>query len=460
MIRHSTPAFLAVYLLLFIVCLGPLPFGSVLVPGRTALGLCALAAFVCALLTSDGSDGERGALLACLPVAAVGGLGLLQSLSWPRAVVAVLAPRLAEDWAQAARLLGEESARFALSQAPEVSRGAAFHWLAVAAAAAAATLTLRQRPQRRLVLGALLALAVFEVFYGTGVGTPGSGRIWGVEVGGDPNRLRGTFVNANHAALYLSLAVTTAFAGLWWSIRRARWERSIESRILLFAGPSLLFLLLFVGLAFTGSRGGLVAVVLALLLQALLMAAPQKQFTTGLAALAGIGVLGIGGVVWFGFEQGFGRLLATSGYEIAWGQRLLAWRAAWQLFTGAPWTGCGLGTFRQAFPAVQPADLEGTWSHAHNDPLEILVTTGLVGFLLLAAALALVTRQLWHRLNDGRRSEDHALALAGAGALAAALLHSLVDFGLTIPANAFTLAILLGMAITPPTRSKVSSREA
>ena len=455
MIRHSTPAFLAVYLLLFIVCLGPLPFGSVLVPARTALGLCALAAFVCALLAnSEGLGGQRETLLASLPVVAVGVWGLLQSLSWPRPLVATLTPGLAADWSQATRLLGDEAPHFALSLAPEVTRATALHWLAVAAAVAAASLAVRQRSQRRLLLGALLALAVFEVFYGAGIGTRGSSRIWGVEVGGDPDRLRGTFVNSNHAALYLSFAVTTAFAGLWWSIRRVRWERAIERQILLIAGPSLLFLLLFVGLAFTGSRGGLVAVVLALLVQALLMAAPKKQFTTGLAAVAGIGVLGIGGVVWFGFEQGFGRLLSTSGYEIAWGQRLLAWRATWQLFLEVPWTGCGLGTFRQAFPAVQPADLEGTWSHAHNDPLEILVTTGLVGFLLLLAALVLVARQLWQRLTDARRSEDHALALAGAGALTTALFHSLVDFGLTIPANAFTLAILIGMAITPPLRSR------
>ena len=39
-----------------------------------------------------------------------------------------------------------------------------------------------------------------------------------------------------------------------------------------------------------------------------------------------------------------------------------------------------------------------------------------------------------------------AAGLCGLGAVTGALLHSFVDFGLTIPANAFSLAIICGLA--------------
>ncbi|MEO1370126.1 MAG: hypothetical protein AAFX50_23330, partial [Acidobacteriota bacterium] len=55
-------------------------------------------------------------------------------------------------------------------------------------------------------------------------------------------------------------------------------------------------------------------------------------------------------------------------------------------------------------------------------------------------------RRLWKVYRRGRRSEDRAGGLAVLGAATAALLHSFVDFGLTIPANAFALATMVGLA--------------
>jgi O-antigen ligase len=114
-------------------------------------------------------------------------------------------------------------------------------------------------------------------------------------------------------------------------------------------------------------------------------------------------------------------------------------------------TGAGLGAFRDAFPLVQPAALQGTWWHAHSDVLELLATTGLPGVLLLAAGAAgLVLRLLKVQRGQGR-SEDRAGALALLGALTALAIHETLDFGLTMPANAVTLAVLAGAAATAST---------
>ena len=108
--------------------------------------------------------------------------------------------------------------------------------------------------------------------------------------------------------------------------------------------------------------------------------------------------------------------------------------------------GTGVGTFQDAFPMVQPAGLAGTWSHLHSDWLELLITTGVVGTALVGVGVTALAVRLSRVLRRGHRSEDRAAALAALGAIAALAIHETLDFGLTIPANAFTLAILCGAA--------------
>jgi O-antigen ligase len=424
-----------------------------LVPERSLLDACALLALALAVATARPLLPQRTMAVAAFLVALVGGIGLLQSLSWPPAVCGFLAPQLAADWQQAARLLKMDTGFLPLSLVPTISWQVALHWLAVAAAAAAALLVGRERPPRRLLLAAFLMLGAFEVVYGAETWFDHQDQIWDIEVGRGTGRLRGTFVNSNHTAMFLCFATTTTFAGLWWAVQRIRFRGSVERRVMLVAIPALTFLLLFVGLAFTGSRGGLVAGVLALLFQITLLTVPQRRLKTGILALGGL-ASGLAGVMWFSMERGFGRLLSTSALDVAWSSRWTTWEATWDLFLQSPLTGSGLGTFRQAFPAVQPPELLGSWAHAHNDILELLVTVGILGTVIMSLALLAASRCLWTLFRRGKRSEDRALALAGAGALAAALLHSMVDFGLTIPANAFILAILLGLAGGAPTRTE------
>jgi hypothetical protein len=60
--------------------------------------------------------------------------------------------------------------------------------------------------------------------------------------------------------------------------------------------------------------------------------------------------------------------------------------------------------------------------------------------------LPLLTVRLARTLQKGERSEDRAAGLAALGALAGGALHSCFDFGLTVPANAVTFAIVCGAA--------------
>ena len=72
----------------------------------------------------------------------------------------------------------------------------------------------------------------------------------------------------------------------------------------------------------------------------------------------------------------------------------------------------------------------------------------------LAAGLAALLYRLGTVLSQGGRSEDRAAALAAFGVLASLGLHEALDFGLSMPGNAVTLAVLLGSVTAARTRPR------
>jgi O-antigen ligase len=426
----------------------PIPFGSVEPWAEGLLRLVAAAALAGA--AAVGGAGRRLRRVA-VPAAALGGLALLgwfQALPLPARLVGLLSPRHREVWERAGALVGEElPARLTL--APEASRETALAFAAAAAALVAAALVASRPGVRRGLLAGLLAGTLFPLAYGLRRWLAGSTEVWGVELVALSDRLRGTFVNPNHFAVQLEIALAVVFAWGWWALRRGRGEASIERRLLLAAPPAALWLLLFAGLAFTGSRAGLLAALAALAVQTVLPTLAGggrrwRRVALGVAAgLAGLAAV----VAAVGVQVGFGRLLATSAEEVTLGARTRVAAQSLEVWRGYPLTGSGLGTFRDAFPRVQAADQwTGAWHHAHDDWLELLVTGGLVGAALLAAGLVALVRRLLRVLREARHGEQRAAALAALGALAAVGIHEAFDFGLTLPANAFALAVLCGAA--------------
>ncbi len=440
--------------LALLVLVAPLPFGGVL-PAAEA-GLLVGAFLLLALALSKPVEEEpwgraRGPAFA---LALLAGWGLLQALPLPRAFHALAPARL-----ELAARSGEAPANLPLSFSPWLSVWTALAVLAAAALLVAAATLGRERLPRRVVWGAIALVSLGEVLVGARAWLERSQTIWGVPVATDLTRLRGTFVNPNHLATWLLIPLAGAFAWLWWAVRRARDAGRLEERILLVALPALVWLVLFAGLAATGSRGGLIAWAAGTALQASLLAVRRglswRAWLAGGSALAAAGALAL---FTLGGESVLGRWLGASG--AAGGvDRLTVWTASLELVSRFPFLGTGLGSFRDVFPLVQPAATPGLWWHAHNDWLEALVTLGVVGFALLVAAGALTSHRLGEAWRHGRRSEDRATALAALGALTAVAVHELFDFGLTMPANALVLAVVVGLGLgVPQARGKNEPR--
>ncbi len=447
MIRH--PGTLAALALSLALAWAPLPFGSVRPGSAAALHAAAFVALALALWGVR-RPARLKSVLPALGLTGLALLGFLQVVAWPASFAGALAPEHVRLHREAAWALeaatGEPAAIRAvpLSLAPDRSRTVAFHLLALAAAFAAAALAGLHRRCRRLLLAALVAGALFQVLYGARRWLARATTIWGEEVPAVGGGIRGTFVNPNHLATFLLIALAPLFAWGFWALRRAAREPSYERRLLLMAPPAVLWLTVFVGLALTRSRAALVAAAIATVIQAVLASGGRhrRAVTVGLLVV----LLGVGGIAVTGFDQGLSWMTEREALGLDWGSRVRVYGATVDLWQRFPLTGVGLGAFQTTFHLVRPATVRGVWHHAHNDYLELLATAGLVGVLVLGAGLLWVLRRLWTVLRRGHRREDRVAALAALGVLTALGVQEVFDFGLVLPANAFAAAVLVGAA--------------
>jgi O-antigen ligase len=129
--------------------------------------------------------------------------------------------------------------------------------------------------------------------------------------------------------------------------------------------------------------------------------------------------------------------------------RLDIWRAAWAMFEQKPLTGWGLGSFGWVMPGYRIEARSSIATHAHNEYLEVLAETGSVGAILCAAAVVLVVREGTARLRNAETPSERGVRAGALAALCGALVFSMADFPLIIPAIGYVLAALAGIVIAP-----------
>ncbi|MFI5127198.1 MAG: O-antigen ligase family protein, partial [Candidatus Acidiferrales bacterium] len=91
-------------------------------------------------------------------------------------------------------------------------------------------------------------------------------------------------------------------------------------------------------------------------------------------------------------------------------------RDTFRIFRNHYTTGTGLGTLETVFPQYETTYTGRVVDHAHNDYLELLAETGVIGGLLGLAFIVLLFRQGFANLNARERQSDRVFY---AGALAA-----------------------------------------
>lgn len=223
-------------------------------------------------------------------------------------------------------------------------------------------------------------------------------------------------VNPNIVAGTLALLAPVAVAPLLFGAGR-RWTRGLALGVAL-------VMLGVIGL--TSSRGAWIAVAGALLLMGALRWRYGWLAVPGAALAAGLAVWRSGGLR---VLDAVTRAGALGGFDV----RLEIWSRASYMIQDFPFTGIGMGTFRQVANLLYPFFLAGPDAeipHAHNLFLQVAVDLGVPGLLAWLALFMLACVLAWQTYRGGRTSGDRWLAGLGAGLLGsqvALVIHGLTD---------------------------------
>jgi O-antigen ligase len=264
--------------------------------------------------------------------------------------------------------------------------------------------------------------------------------------------LTGTFINRNHFAIYLGLALVSTWGLLLRDLRVSMSDHGLPGpRELIAKGLGLagdlarygvLLMPLTVALLLTGSRAGFFLTVASLLVIVVVERRGSHRSTLAMkAALA----VALAGMVLALLTRGdlFGERLSQTGADDV-ESRLAVARITLRAIADEPLTGFGYGTFADVFPLYRDDSIPviGKWREAHNSYLEALLGLGIpmAGVLFLCLGL-LVAGCLGGALHRKRHR------LAPTVAVGASLIvgwHALVDFSIQLQGIALGYAALLG----------------
>jgi O-antigen ligase len=394
-------------------------------------------------------------------------LGLFQSLALPSPMLELFSSASARIYREAATTLqafGHPFPAGRISIAPVETTDTLFLILAFAALFVSAALLLRTRERRRIFVWTLLVSALVHIALATT--THGF-----FESSDDPSsgRLHGAFVNANHFAGYLQIALAMAFAVLWREILSSRdrgrnlKERAsrFESRLMNMILRVVLWAFIAAAIGLTKSRAGIVvAVLMTVVLLSLALSHPRARKGRWSLVIAGVSVFAAAaGYVFLTVQQQpIIRFLGSDPRDPDSDLRPTLWRLSVEAWKNFPVFGSGLGTFREAFRRIQPRSLDYLVEFAHSDSLQMLVTGGVVGLLLSGIAMGFLLVALLRLWRREQRREESAYILAAGGAIIALLLHGLVEFNFSIPAIPATLACVAGFGWAA-TRSELEAQD-
>jgi O-antigen ligase len=199
----------------------------------------------------------------------------------------------------------------------------------------------------------------------------------------------------------------------------------------------------------SGSRGGMLGFCGEIILLAVLLLRSRQGNWKNALMLGGILFLVIGFLVWLGGNELTHRLISIHSEarsEITGGMRVDIDRDGLRMFLKRPILGWGVGTFPIVYPEFRSFYTTFFVNQAHNDYLQLLVETGLAGFLIAAWFLVVVFRQATAKLKNWTETSSGALTAAALLGCVGILIHSALDFNLQIPANAALFYVLCAIA--------------
>ena len=291
--------------------------------------------------------------------------------------------------------------------------------------------------------------------------------------------LSGTYVNPDHFAAILELAIPLGIGLLVFVSPRSRiskpddtfigrirqrlsqgQEHSLAQYVLI----GFLLLTLFTSLIFTASRSGIVAGITTIIFYLYrIRTRPQKR--TLPRVVIPLLILAFFAGLWIGMEPVFDKFSMTEAQLNSLNGRIPYWNTGLRTFSDHPLFGTGPGTTRWVYPRYRNPDSPDNLqvSHFHNDYIEFLSETGLVGmfffiWLCVSYFRGLSSSSTPSRQHLRRRSRVGLLIPAYQAGLFAFLLHAGFDFIFQIPANFFLFIAFVAFSSVGPDPQDGSQR--
>lgn len=302
------------------------------------------------------------------------------------------------------------------------------------------------------------SLALIFSVYGTAIaifallqGISPNGKLYWVRQPRMGGWIYGPYVNHNHyAGLMEMLAPIPLVVSL---------TRMAAPRVRAVAAASAAVM---VGTIFlSGSRGGMLAIMAELIILSVLLV-KQKR---GLRTAVGIGIflaIVVGLLVWVGGAE-LSQRIATVGpghTELSADIRAEINRDGLHMFLKRPIMGWGLGAFPIVYPQFRTFYTNFFINEAHDDYLQLLVETGLLGFGTMVWFVVILYRTAVKKIANWTGDVSGALALACLLGMSGILVHSAVNFNLQIPANAALFYVMGTIAASEPFAKPARKRRA
>ncbi|HED12390.1 MAG TPA: O-antigen ligase family protein [Gammaproteobacteria bacterium] len=314
-------------------------------------------------------------------------------------------------------------------------------------------LLVRSHSRIRLLLLTLVISGTLQAIYGSLMVLSGMEFGFFVKKVAYLGSATGTFVNRNHLAGYLEMCLAAGIGLLIMSLDQhnsTNWRQRFANLVRLLLSPKIkirvALAFMVIGLVITHSRMGNSAFFISLIVTGILWMLlsgqrPGKPVLLLLASLFVVDLFIVGS--WFGVDKVVQRIENTRASDETRDEVVRDSMVYTQNFR---LTGSGGGTFASVYPIFRQADVKGFYDHAHNDYLEFLLETGIIGVALLGIFTASSVLAALLAIRKRHSTVMRGTGFAATMGLIAILIHSLVDFNLQIPANAALFMVFLALS--------------
>lgn len=260
----------------------------------------------------------------------------------------------------------------------------------------------------------------------------------------------GTYPNPDHFVLLMEIAIPLTIALLTYELRFGKNRKGDGSQAMMLIIIYSIMAVLFIAAAFfSGSRAGIpLALLGAYLAYTILMRSTNNKRIAFFAAI--LIILTIILLSFINLTPIINRFIANDPFiDGRWKIFAHSWDGIVAFFP----LGSGPGTYPDIYRIFQPIDQTGFINHAHNDYLEVLFETGLIGLVLMNIFIYKMIK-VWRNIRHKRTSEMHYIRIATGISLFVTLLHSLLEFNMHDSTNILFFGALAGIYFNSEQKTK------